>query len=126
MNSERKAFLDWLNSKYSEFNTFDITFNEAENCFNHMPTEARWEAWQASTQRQGYKLVPMEMSWQKADDLASKEWDKNKTMFCNENRDMTALQVEEFRLRWCKNKAHQIMRKYKAMIGAVDDHNESN
>lgn len=78
-----------------------------------------WKIWQASANREGYKLVPTEMHWHKADDLASAEWDKSKALFCSVNRDMTTIQVEEFRLRWCKNKAHQIMNDYKTMIGAV-------
>ena len=56
----RELFLKWINEKYSDFNTFDITFNESENRFNHTPTEAKWEAWQASANREGYKLVPVD------------------------------------------------------------------
>lgn len=69
----------------------------------------------------GFVVVPVEMSWQKADELAMVEWDKNKNLFCYEHRDLTAFQVNEYRLRWCKNKAYQIMENYKAMIGAVDE-----
>lgn len=79
-----------------------------------------FEMWKASANRQGYKLVPVEMSWQKADDLAMDEWNKNKELFKSQNRDLTAIQVQDFRLKWCRNKAHQIMSEYKAMIGAVE------
>ena len=109
--SERKLFNEWI--KYYE--KHDVAIDQLQRAF-------MWQAWQASANRDGYKLVPVEMPWQKADELASKEWDKNKSMFCVDNRDMSALQVEEFRLRWCKNKAYQIMSDYKAMIGACDDH----
>ena len=83
--------------------------------------DSMWKVWQASAQREGYKLVPVEMHRHKADDLASVEWDKHKDLFLSDNRDFTALQVEEFRLRWCRNKAHQIMNDYKAMMGAADE-----
>lgn len=64
----------------------------------------------------GFVLVPRDMHWHKADDLASSEWDKHKHLFSSQNRDLNAIQVEEFRLRWCKNKAQQIISDYKAMI----------
>lgn len=67
-----------------------------------------------------YVLVPKEMHWAKADDLASAEWNKNKKLFLSENRDMTAIQVEEFRLRWCRNKAHQFMDQYKTLIATAN------
>jgi len=90
------------------------------NCFEDNFLNMAWEMWQASANREGYKLMPVEMHWHKADDLASAEWDKHKDLFCSTNRDMTAMQVEEFRLRWCGNKAHQIMNNYKAMINSIE------
>ena len=80
-----------------------------------------WELWQAATAQavpEGFVLVEKELSWVKADHLACAEWEKNKVLFCYENRDIIALQIEEYRLRWCKNKAHKIMSEYKAMIEA--------
>ena len=121
MNSERKAFEEWYLKEFGDNYTCPIAqLDKRGEEYIDFHTNDTWLAWKASAQRQGYKLVPVEMSWQKADELASKEWDKNKSMFCADNRDMSALQVEEFRLRWCKNKAHQIMSDYKSMIGAVD------
>lgn len=107
------AFIESLNMYLTrdEYSDDDLTIQYCLE-INH-----GWKMWCASASREGYKLVPVEMHWHKADDLASIEWDKNKSLFCSDNRDMTALQVEEFRLRWCKNKAHQIMNDYKAMIG---------
>lgn len=46
--NEREKFENWLNSKYADFNTFDLGFNKSTDCYNHMPTQARWEAWQAA------------------------------------------------------------------------------
>lgn len=82
-----------------------------------------WSAWKeakAQAVPEGFVLIPKEMNWINADSLACAEWDKNKSLFCSENRDMTAIQVEEFRLRWCKNKAYQIMSEYKVMIEAQE------
>jgi hypothetical protein len=67
-----------------------------------------------------YALVPKEIPWTKADDLASAEWDKHKELFLSEHRDMTAFQVEESRLRWCRNKAHQFMDQYKTLIATAN------
>lgn len=75
---------------------------------------------QAKAVPEGFVLVEKELSWVKADHLACAEWEKNKALFCTENRDITALQIEEYRLRWCKNKAHKIMSEYKAMIEAQE------
>ena len=85
-----------------------------------------WDAWkEAKAVPEGFVLIPKEMNWINADILACAEWDKNKSLFCSENRDMTATQVEEFRLRWCKNKAHQIMSEYKVMIEVQEPANDS-
>ena len=79
-----------------------------------------WQAAAAQAVPEGFVLVEKELSWVKADHLACAEWEKNKALFCTENRDITALQIEEYRLRWCKNKAHKIMSEYKAMIEAQE------
>ena len=114
MKTERELFREWYENAYHEIiNIFP------SGQYASLRQQHSWDAWTASIQREGCKLVPLEMHWHKADDLASAEWDKSKALFCSVNRDMTAMQVEEFRLRWCKNKAHQIMNDYKTMIGAV-------
>lgn len=85
-----------------------------------------WRVWQAAKAQavpEGFVLVEKELSWVKADHLACAEWEKNKALFCTENRDITA-QIEEYRLRWCKNKAHKIMSEYKAMIEAQEQSHE--
>ena len=83
-----------------------------------------WQAAAAQAVPEGFVLVEKELSWVKADNLACAEWEKNKALFCTENRDITALQIEEYRLRWCKNKAHKIMSEYKAMIEAQEQSHE--
>ena len=83
-----------------------------------------WQAAKAQAVPEGYVLVPREMQWHKADDLACLEWGRHVGLFYSENRDMSALQVEEFRLRWCKNKANKIMSDYKAMIEAQEPTND--
>ena len=83
-----------------------------------------WQSDKAQAVPEGFVLVEKELSWVKADHLACAEWEKNKALFCTENRDITALQIEEYRLRWCKNKAHKIMSEYKAMIEAQEQSHE--
>lgn len=90
-------------------------------------THELWKELQAAKAQavpEGFVLIPKEINLIKADILACAEWDKNKSLFCSENRDMTATQVEEFRLRWCKNKAYQIMSEYKAMIEGQEKAND--
>lgn len=125
MKTERNAFEKYFKTVWKGINLIqtigeDFAFKLFDGKYVEGIVEEHWRTWQASAQRQGYKLVSIEMHWHKADDLASAEWDKSKVLFCSANRDMTAMQVEEFRLRWCKNKAHQIMNDYKTMIGAAE------
>ena len=122
MKTERELFLYELEGHGYEFKNKTCLhgMGDVGGIFDDDQLNMVWEMWCASAQREGYKLVPLEMHWHKADDLASAEWDKNKALFCSVNRDMTAIQVEDFRLRWCKIKANKIMSEYKAIIGAAE------
>lgn len=117
--TEREMFEEYMLERYKGLIDMRVCKN-GDGDYMAWDMQVAWEMWQASANRQGYKLVPVEMSHQKADELALIEWGKNKSLFLSENRDMTALQVEEFRLHWCRNIAYQIMDKYKAMIGAIE------
>ena len=116
------------NIQYSELENvyelieWDEEYSEALNEINS--SWCTWQAAKAQAVPEGYVLVPREMQWHKADDLACLEWGRHVGLFCSENRDMSALQVEEFRLRWCKNKANKIMSDYKAMIEAQEPTND--
>lgn len=68
----------------------------------------------------GFVLVPKELSDEKADDQAMFAWNFNLDLFKSDNRDMTAIQIEEFRLKWCLNKARTLQQDYKAMIEAQE------
>ena len=48
MQKEREAFEAWLFDEFSGAVNFDIVFCEHEKKYNHVPTQARWEAWQAA------------------------------------------------------------------------------
>jgi hypothetical protein len=69
---------------------------------------------------EGFVLVPKELSDEKADDQAMFAWNFNLDLFKSDNRDMTAIQIEEFRLKWCLNKARTLQQDYKAMIEAQE------
>ena len=132
---ELKAEFEKL--KYIEEKLEYLNFDEHLDCYveksNGMPVRlAAWvngafygfeQAAKAQAVPEGFVLVEKELSWVKADHLACAEWEKNKALFCTENRDITA-QIEEYRLRWCKNKAHKIMSEYKAMIEAQEQSHE--
>lgn len=79
-----------------------------------------WSVWQEQATLEGFVLVPKELSDEKADDQAMFAWNFNLDLFKSDNRDMTAIQIEEFRLKWCLNKARTLQQDYKAMIEAQE------
>ena len=133
INKEREAF-ERFKAKQIGID-YETLKKDLDDCEKRFPNnryagwnfKSDWELWQAATALavpEGFVLVDKELSWVKADHLACAEWEKNKALFCTENRDITALQIEEYRLRWCKNKAHKIMSEYKAMIEAQEPAND--
>ena len=68
MNSERKAFEEWASSETG----WDLYWSDHINQYMDHHTNGAWLAWQASTQRQGYKLVPVEPSDDTAEYIAEK------------------------------------------------------
>ncbi|QNO11448.1 hypothetical protein Aristophanes_00024 [Acinetobacter phage Aristophanes] len=45
---EREAFETWLFREYPNAKDFVIVYRPDENIYEHCPTQARWEAWQAA------------------------------------------------------------------------------
>lgn len=80
-----------------------------------------WKMWLASASRDGCKLVPVELSWQKADEIAMDHWNKYQYSLevYSQGQMASSTSIEMARVAWCKNKAHQIMQEYKLMLGAV-------
>lgn len=56
--NERELFENWHNSIYCEKLEFNNDTQEYVDTFD----QSVWEAWRASTSREGYKLVPLEPS----------------------------------------------------------------
>lgn len=56
IEKERKAFEDWASKETS----WDLYWSENINQYMDHQTNAAWFAWKASTNREGYKLVPVE------------------------------------------------------------------
>lgn len=71
---------------------------------------------------EGYVVFPVEMSRQKADEIASDHWNKYEYshVIQQQGQNATGTSIELARLEWCRNKAHQIMNEYKAMIEAQE------
>lgn len=126
MKTEQDLFLEWHYGQYLLENP-DVDINNAKYIYDYahknplvyQMRETCFMAWVASASREGYKLVPVEMSLEKADELSIIEWDKNKHLFQSINRGLDATQVEEFRIRWCKTKARQLIKDYKEMVEGV-------
>ena len=73
---------------------------------------------------EGFVLVPKELSGEKADAQAMLAWGCYAGLFKSQNRDMSAFQVEEFRLKWCKNKALELQEEYRVAIKAQEQGHE--
>lgn len=95
IQKEREAFESWLFDEYERAINFDIVFCEHEQAYNHVPTQARWETWQAAKAQsvpEGFVLVPKEPT-----------------------EEMIDAGVEESDVDWKRLKFA-----YQAMIGAVE------
>lgn len=80
MQKEREALETWLFREYPDATDFIIIYRPDENTYEHRPTQARWEAWQAAKAQavpEGFVLVPVEtlneaLSW--ANCASSESW----------------------------------------------------
>ena len=97
LDNERKAFEDWAKKE----TCWDLYWSENIDQYMDHQTNGAWLSWQASANRQGYKLVPVEP---------------------------TDVKLKEFQKIWLDSGCAHIMKKktaldlYKAMIGACDDY----
>lgn len=57
MNSERELFEEWASSETG----WDLYWSDHINQYMDHQTNGAWLSWQASAQRQGYKLVPVDV-----------------------------------------------------------------
>ena len=102
IEEQRKAFEAWFESRYdANFMQFALDLD----LYVDKHTQTCWEAWQASANRKGYKLVPLQPS--------------NETIVAIERKveeqlEASAIDADPFRL-----DGENI---YKAMIGDCDDH----
>ena len=96
-DNERKAFEAWFESRYdAHFMQFALDLD----LYVDKHTQTCWEAWLASTNRQGYKLVPVEPTDIEIESIKEKHWS----------------------MRGCQLCKSDYIDLYKAMIGACDDH----
>lgn len=97
----------------SKFKSFSHTFNESlcripntDQYYSDI-AQAAWEAWQASANREGYKLVPVEPT-----DEMLKKVETEKECFFQVSSDYCDLNIP----------AYIAADIYRAMIGATNDH----
>ena len=114
---ERKAFEHWWES-FHNGRQISCDYVEEDNSYSNGYATAQWVAWQerAKAALEGFVLVPRELSDEKADAQALLAWGCYAGLFKSHNWDMSALQVEEFRLRWCKSKARALQEEYRVII----------
>ena len=79
---------------------------------------------QAQAVPEDFVLVPKKLSDELADELANDAFNNSQSLFDHEHRDSSATQKEQFRLRWCRNKAIEYQRKYADMIEAQEQSHE--
>ena len=96
LENERKAFEVWFESRYdAHFMQFALDLD----LYVDKHTQTCWEAWLASANREGYKLVPVEPKFE--------------TM-----QEMNVAIIENI----SETPKYRMQQVYKAMIGACDDH----
>ena len=121
ISKEREAFESEFSKIKSDIAFWLHTWDEEMQGYNHPVMCWFWHMWQAAKATpEGFVLVPRELSDEKADDQAMFVWNFNLDLFKSDNRDMSAIQIEEFRLKWCLNKARTLQQDYKAMIEAQE------
>ena len=91
MKTERELFEEWIRSVW----LVDATWDESKNTYNESRVHCMWSAWCASSQRDGYKLVPVEPP---------------------EDMDIKICRLLDHRI-----DVFEADRVYKAMIGAADE-----
>ena len=65
MKNERKAFEEWFCKNHTGLKPSELIKFRTDNGYSFKDSikiNCMWESWQASAQRQGYKLVPVEPS----------------------------------------------------------------
>lgn len=98
-DNERKAFEEW-----AAFNGMGLYIFQSLGKYANGDTEAAWQAWLASANREGYKLVPLQPTTKIMVAIERK---------VEEQLEASAIDADPFRL-----DGENI---YKAMIGACDD-----
>lgn len=86
-----------------------------------------WYAWQAAKAQavpEGFVLVPKLLSDELADELAGDAFNNIQSLLDYEHRGSTAIEREEFRLKWCRIKAKEYQHHYKTLIKAQEPAND--
>ncbi|MEN8368550.1 hypothetical protein [Acinetobacter bereziniae] len=120
IEKERKEFEKEAFKQSGGWATFHKAYGDV---YENNQLNFGWKVWLAAKLHavpEGFVLVPKELSDEKADDQAMFAWNFNLDLFKSDNRDMTAIQIEEFRLKWCHNKARTLQQDYKAIIEAQE------
>ncbi|RLL18390.1 hypothetical protein [Acinetobacter chengduensis] len=131
IQKEREAFEDQITRDgFVEFSGYSFQKDECDEYIDER-VECAWFAYKQAFSRameqsqnvavpEGFVLVQKLLSDELADALASDAFNNIQSMFDYEHRDSPALQREQFRLRWCKNKARELQENYKMLIEAQE------
>lgn len=79
IQKERESFEAWLFREYPTARDFVIVYRPDENIYEHCPTQARWEAWQAAkaqaVQQAKQDLIDrVNARWQLAHEECAENW----------------------------------------------------
>ena len=78
MKNERKAFEEWFCKNHTGLKPSELIKFRTDNGYSFKDSikiNCMWESWQASAQRQGYKLVPVEPTERMLDAARRRQWD---------------------------------------------------
>lgn len=83
--------------------------------------QQHWITWQAAQQKEGYVLVPVELTYKQALSVARSDFDAGANIFNHEHRHLSNDDKAEIKGRWIGSKAFTIQDQYMALIKAAQE-----
>ena len=82
MRTERELFEEAFKKVNSGVSFWLNTWSDEDNDYGHLTASWGWHMWQASANRQGYKLAPVEPCEKTLNEIKEKHWDMRGVQLC--------------------------------------------